>query len=70
MASPPLKTSSKKTNQIYKEFENEQVYVGKIKKKEIDEVYNCYNTIRFKDDITFEDLKLLRLINAEVELLN
>ena len=70
LASPPLKTSSKKTNQIYKEFENEQVYVGKIKKKEIDEIYNCYNTIRFKDEITFEDLKLLRLINAEVELLN
>ena len=67
---PPLKTSSKKTNQIYKEFENEQVYVGKIKKKEIDEIYNCYNTIRFKDEITFEDLKLLRLINAEVELLS
>ena len=70
LTSPPLKTSSKKMNAIYKEFESEQVNVGKIKKKEIDKVYNSYNIIRNKNDVTFEDLKLLRLINAEVELLS
>ncbi len=70
LASPPLKTSSKKMNSIYKEFESEQVNVGKIQKKEIDKVYCCYNTIRNKNNVTFEDLKLLRLINAEVELLS
>ena len=70
LASPPLKTSSKKMNAIYKEFESEQVNVGKIQKKEIDEVYDCYNIIRNKNNVTFEDLKLLRLINAEVELLS
>ena len=70
LASPPLKTSSKKMNAIYKEFESEQVNIGKIKKKEIDQIYNCYNTISNKNNVTFEDLKLLRLINAEVELLS
>ena len=70
LASPPLKTSSKKMNAIYKEFESEQVNVGKIQKKEIDKVYDCYNIIRNKNSVTFEDLKLLRLINAEVELLS
>ena len=70
LASPPFTLNSKISNSIYKEFEKEQVVFGKIKKKEIDEVYNCYNTIRNKNDITFEDLKLLRLINAEAELLS
>ncbi len=70
LASPPFKLTSKMTNSIYKEFEKEQVVFGKIKKNEIDEVYNCYNIIRTKNDITFEDLKLLRLINAEAELLS
>ena len=70
LASPPLKTSSNKMNAIYKEFENEQVNVCKIQKKEIDQIYNCYNTISNKNNVTFEDLKLLRLINAEVELLS
>jgi hypothetical protein len=70
LASPPLKTSSKKMNAIYKEFESEQVNVGKIQKKEIDKMYDCYNIIRNKNSVTFEDLKLLRLINAEVELLS
>ena len=70
LASPPLKTSSKKMNAIYKEFESEQVNVGKIQKKEIDKVHDCYNIIRNKNSVTFEDLKLLRLINAEVELLS
>ena len=70
LAKPPLKTNKKEITAIYKEFENGQVSFGKIGKKEIDKVYNAYNSIRNKDDITFEDLKLLRLINAEAQLLN
>lgn len=41
-----------------------------LEKKKIDSVYNSYNKIRKKEDVTFEDLKLLRLINAEVEYLS
>ena len=70
LAKPPLKTNKKEITAIYKEFESEQVSFGKIGKKEIDEVFCAYNTIRNKDTITFEDLKLLRLINAEAQLLN
>ena len=70
LSSPPFKTDDKEINDIYKEFESDQVIVGKITKKNIDDVYRCYNEIRNKEEITFEDLKLLRLINAEAEFLS
>ena len=55
---------------IYNEFEKDQYTFQTIGKEEIDNVYNAYNIIRNKNSVTFEDLKLLRLINAEVELLS
>jgi hypothetical protein len=42
----------------------------KIGKKPIDELYDSYNKIRLKKDVGFEDLKLLRLTNAEVKFLS
>ena len=47
-----------------------QITFDKIDKKEINKVYNCYNKIKSKDNISFEDLKLLRLLNAEYYYLN
>ncbi len=70
LAKPPFRISHKEIDCIYNEFEKDQYTFQTIGKKEIDNVYNAYNIIRNKDDVTFEDLKLLRLINAEVEYLS
>ena len=70
LAKPPFRINNKEINCIYNEFEKDQYTFKSIGKKEIDSVYNSYNKIRKKEDVTFEDLKLLRLINAEVEYLS
>ena len=71
LSRPPYKIDGKKNDDlIYHEFEKEQNAFSKIGKKEIDKICNAYNTIRNKEDITFEDLKLLRLINAEINYLS
>ena len=69
LSRPPLQISPSKTN-IYNEFESRQSIYMKIGKKPIDELYDAYNKIRLKNDIGFEDLKLLRLTNAEVKFLD
>jgi len=70
LAKPPFRISHKEIDCIYNEFEKDQYTFQTIGKEEIDNVYNAYNIIRNKNDVTFEDLKLLRLINAEVEYLS
>ena len=70
LAKPPFRLSHKEIDCIYSEFEKDQYTFEVIGKDEIDKVYNSYNTIRNKGDVTFEDLKLLRLINAEVDYLS
>ena len=37
-------------------------------KSDIDEFFNCQNIFLNKNDIIFEDLKLLRFINVENDL--
>ncbi len=69
LSTPPVKLSEKNIG-IYQEFEEHQVNYSKIEKKEIDEIYNSYKQMAVKKDITFEDIKLMRLVNAEIEYLN
>ncbi len=66
---PPFSTCSHKINEHYQEFEREQIPYQKIQKAQIDEVYNCYNCIKNKENITEKDIKLLKLIDAEAEIL-
>ena len=71
LSRPPYKVDGKENDDlIYHEFEKEQNAFSKIGKNEIDKICNAYNIIRNKEDITFEDLKLLRLINAEINYLS
>ena len=71
LSRPPYKVDGKENDDlIYHEFEKEQNAFSKIGKNEIDKICNAYNIIRNKEDITFEDLKLLRLINAEIDYLS
>ena len=67
---PSFKINLNSVNEIYQEFENEQLSYKKIQKKEIDEIFNCYNSIKNKNNMTYEDFKLLKLIDADVEILN
>ena len=66
---PLFKTSSYTINKTYKEFESLQIPYKKIQKQEIDEVYNCYNFIKNKEIVRKKDIKLLKLIDAENEIL-
>ena len=69
LSTPPVKLSEKNIG-IYKEFEEQQVNYSNIGKNEIDKLVDSYINIAKKKDITFEDIKLLRLVNAEVDYLN
>ena len=66
---PPFKIGQDKLD-IYNEFESRQSLEIKIGKKQIDDLYNAYNNIRTKDELNFEDLKLMRLVNAEIKFLS
>ena len=69
LAKPPVKFSDKNIG-IYKEFEKEQINYSKTSKKEMDEIFEAYSCIGKKNELTFEDIKLLRLVNADIEFLS
>ena len=69
LSKPPVKFEDDNSN-IYNKFLNRQVTYQSIDKKKIDLLFKSYNNIRKKDDLLFEDLKLLRLVNAEVNFLS
>ena len=69
LSKPPVKFEDDNSN-IYNEFLDRQVTYKSIGKKEIDLLFKSYNNIRKKDDLLFEDIKLLRLVNAEVKFLD
>ena len=63
---PPLKIDNNK-NDIYNEFQNKQRLFHKYDYKIIDDLILSYNNIRKREETNFEDLKLMRLVNAEVK---
>jgi len=69
LSKPPVKIEDDNSN-IYNEFLERQITYKSIGKKEVDSLYKSYNNIRKKEDILFEDLKLLRLVNAEIKFLS
>ena len=66
LSKPPVKFDGQDFN-VYNEFLNRQVSYKSIDKDEIENLYKSYNNIRKKEDLLFEDIKLLRLVNAEVK---
>ena len=66
LSKPPVKLGYTPFG-VYSEFENQQKSNHLIGKKEINELFSTYINVRNKDEITFEDLKLLRLVKAEVD---
>jgi hypothetical protein len=67
LAKPPLRTNLQ-SNEIYNEFDERQITYKKVGKEEINKLYEAFNNIRNKEEILFEDLKLMRLVNAEIRL--
>ncbi len=65
-----VKLNDKKENKIYdrykKKIESKWVY----NRNESDEVYTTFKRICKKKQINFEDIKLIRLLNAEVDYLS
>jgi len=65
-----IKLNDKKENKIYDRYkskiENKWVY----NRNESDEVYTTFKRICKKKQINFEDIKLIRLLNAEVDYLS
>ena len=69
LSKPPIQLGTGPLG-LYKEFEESQVNYKKLDKPEIDALYHAYKTMRDKEEITFEDLKLLRLVTAEIKFLD
>ena len=69
LSRPPIKIEHNEFD-IYNEFENRQSLFTKVGKYQIDDLYLAYNNIRNKKEPTFEDLKLMRLVNAEIKFLS
>ena len=69
LSKPPYKFMGFKNSLIYNEFEETQTKVGRLGKKEIEKLISSFNKIANKNDLNFEDIKLLRLVNADIEFL-
>jgi hypothetical protein len=69
LSNPPIKIENLKGKFIYQEFERKQINVKSLGLKEMDDIFTSYNNIRNKKNVSFEDLKLLRLVKAEVDFL-
>ena len=69
LSKPPIQMGTGPLG-LYKEFEEQQVNYKRLDKPEIDALYHSYKKIRDKESITFEDLKLLRLVTAEIKFLD
>ena len=62
---PPLKLEYN-VNDIYNEFNERQITIQKYDKKKIEDLFYSYNIIKKREDYNFENLKLMRLVNAEI----
>ena len=65
-----IQEKSKEHLEILSKQLQKKISKMKLDKPEIDALYHSYKTIRDKEEITFEDLKLLRLVTAEINFLN
>ena len=67
LSKPPIKIGNENEEFIYQEFQKNQKVVKRLGKKEMNLIYNSYINIRNKKEVCFEDIKLLRLVKAEVD---
>ena len=70
LSKPPFRIEKNKNN-IYKyeDFEKTQKTLNSFEKNDIDNIYNSYNKIINKKNLSIRDLKLIKFMNAEIEYL-
>ena len=68
LTTPPIKLSEKNKG-VYKEFEKLQKPYIVLNKNEINKLFGIYKKIAQKHHLNFEDIKLLRLVNADIDFL-
>jgi hypothetical protein len=68
LTTPPIKLSEKNKG-VYKEFEKLQKPYIVLNKNEINKIFGIYKKISQKNHLNFEDIKLLRLVNADIDFL-
>ena len=68
LTTPPIKLSEKNKG-VYKEFEKLQKPYIILNKNEINKLFGIYKKIAQKHHLNFEDIKLLRLVNADIDFL-
>ena len=72
LSTPPVRIKEN-NKEIYNEFIINQIRgdLGrKLDKHQIEKIFKTYKSITGKKNINFEDIKLLRLVNAEIEFLS
>ena len=72
LSTPPVRINDKNKG-IYNEFMINQTRGDssrKLDKPQIDKMYKTYKRISEKNNLNFEDVKLMRLVHAEIEYLN
>ena len=72
LSTPPVRIKENNKG-IYNEFMINQIkgdLCRKLDKPQIDKMFKTYKTISEKKNLNFEDVKLLRLVHAEIEYLN
>ena len=72
LSTPPVRIKENNKG-IYNEFMINQIkgdLCRKLDKPQIDKMFKTYKSITEKKNLNFEDVKLLRLVHAEIEYLN
>ena len=65
LSKPPFNINNKNVDLKYNKFEKNQVNFGIVEKNDIDKVYNSYEKIIKKNNLSDKDVKLLKLINLK-----
>jgi hypothetical protein len=66
LSKPPV-SSNDISSEVYKEFEMEQRKNLTLNKEEILQMHECYYNVLKQDKLTYEEKKLINLVDAEIE---
>ena len=65
----PFKIDDNGQEVLYRTREKIMINKKNFQKNDLDDIFNSYRIIRIKDELSFEDLKLLELVRSEVAFL-
>jgi hypothetical protein len=65
----PFKIDDNGQEVLYRTREKIMINKKNFQKDDLDDIFNSYRIIRIKDELSFEDLKLLELVRSEVAFL-